>query len=153
MTGTGRKKRKGKNDQKRKIMHDPKWKIITHFVIVYTSTRVPDMFGRNFCRYLILRFFFSKSQKFANYSTRNIPLTSTMENTKSTCSSQLPWQHTYDKIPVTNTTLTGDSTGKSISHFMLGFGLVSGFVKVFSVSSLSLARKLTRKARSEYDTA
>ena len=33
---TGRKNRKGRNDQKRKIMHDPTGRIITHFVIVYT---------------------------------------------------------------------------------------------------------------------
>ena len=42
--------------------------------------------------------------------------------------------------------LKGNSTGKWISH-MLGFGLVSGFVKVFPVSSLSLARKSTWKKR------
>ena len=34
--GTGRKKRKGRNHQKRKIMHDPKWKTTKQFVILYT---------------------------------------------------------------------------------------------------------------------
>ena len=42
---------------------------------------------------------------------------------------------------------TSNSMGKMNVTYMLGFGLVSGVVKVFPVSSLSLARKSTRKKR------
>ena len=53
--GTGRKKRNRRNDQKRMILHVPKWKTSRSFwlYIRQSAWRV----GRNFCGYLILRFF------------------------------------------------------------------------------------------------
>ena len=52
--GTGRKKRLGRNDQKRKIMPDPKSK--TPHSLWYTLECLISV-GRNFCGYLILRYF------------------------------------------------------------------------------------------------
>ena len=45
------------------------------------------------------------------------------------------------------TAIRGNSTQKNYFTYSLGFGLVSGVAKVFPVSSLSLARKSTRKKR------